>query len=396
MISQRMKQRMRNRKSTDPLSDLLYHDAATSRDTPRATLNEPDKTTCSFTILLLIACLLLAACGAGIPAIRHSAGTVHTGACSGHPVFSTHRRAPAANGHRQPCDLPGVRAHRSRHPLPPQTSVDEDAQGLSRRASSRTCLSQMTLAEKIGQMTQVESDSITPDEVTAYAIGSVLTGGSGAARPNTPEGWLKRSAAYQQAALATRLAIPLIYGVDAVHGLGGLKGATLFPQNIGLGAANDPDLMRRIGRATAEETAATGVRWNFAPVGVAVPQDIRWGRTYESYGEDPALVSVLAVPYIDGLQSAGGSRAFDDAFDDPCDTQALPCRRRHGLGNLNHCEHGSRLPDRPGRRPDRRGDASCGAPGAVPGRRRCRARAIYHGVVSAAGTAKRCTAIVPC
>ena len=124
----------------------------------------------------------------------------------------------------------------------------------------------MTLAEKIGQMTQVESDSITPDEVTAYAIGSVLTGGSGAARPNTPEGWLKRSAAYQQAALATRLAIPLIYGVDAVHGLGGLDGATLFPQNIGLGAANDPDLMRRIGRATAEETAATGVRWNFAPV----------------------------------------------------------------------------------------------------------------------------------
>ncbi len=170
----------------------------------------------------------------------------------------------------------------------------------------------MTLAEKIGQMTQVESDSITPDEVTAYAIGSVLTGGSGAARPNTPEGWLKRSTAYQQAALATRLAIPLIYGVDAVHGLGGLQGATLFPQAIGLGAANDPDLMRRIGRATAEETAATGVRWNFAPV-VAVPQDIRWGRTYESYGEDTALVSALAVPYIDGLQSAGGSLAFDDA-----------------------------------------------------------------------------------
>jgi beta-glucosidase len=168
----------------------------------------------------------------------------------------------------------------------------------------------MTLAEKIGQMTQVESGSITPDEVTAYRIGSVLTGGSGAAQPNTPEGWLKRSTAYQDAALQTRLGIPLIYGVDAVHGLGGLVGATLFPQNIGLGAANDPDLMRRIGRATAVETAATGVRWNFAPV-VAVAQDIRWGRTYESYGENPALVSALAVPYLEGLQSASGAEAFD-------------------------------------------------------------------------------------
>ena len=168
----------------------------------------------------------------------------------------------------------------------------------------------MTLDEKIGQMTQVESGSIAPAEVTAYAIGSVLTGGGGAAQPNTPEGWLKRSTAYQQAALKTRLAIPLIYGVDAVHGLDGLKGATLFPQNIGLGAANDPDLMRRIGRATAEEIATTGVRWNFAPV-VAVVQDIRWCRTHESYGEDPALVSRMAVPDIQGLQSAGGAASFD-------------------------------------------------------------------------------------
>ena len=206
--------------------------------------------------------------------------------------------------------MPGVQEPTAASPAPSGTPIDE-MQGLV-DARVDELLSQMTLAEKIGQMTQVESDSITPDEVTAYAIGSVLTGGSGAARPNTPEGWLKRSAAYQQAALATRLAIPLIYGVDAVHGLGGLDGATLFPQNIGLGAANDPELMQRIGRATAEETAATGVRWNFAPV-VAVVQDIRWGRTYESYGEDPALVSALAVPYIDGMQSAGGSRAFDDA-----------------------------------------------------------------------------------
>ena len=261
-----------------------------------------------FTILLLATWLLLAACGTA----SQPSTTV--------PVPSTLVPVPAIPS-PQPTDQrrspnieapanPSVQEPTAASPVPSETPIDE-VQGLD-DARVEDLLSQMTLAEKIGQMTQVESDSITPDEVTDYAIGSVLTGGSGAARPNTPEGWLMRSAAYQQAALATRLAMPLIYGVDAVHGLGGLVGATLFPQNIGLGAANDPDLMQRIGRATAEETAATGVRWNFAPV-VAVPQDIRWGRTYESYGEDPALVSALAAPYIDGLQSAGGSLAFDDA-----------------------------------------------------------------------------------
>src|SRR5512133_4216537 len=106
---------------------------------------------------------------------------------------------------------------------------------------------------------------------------------------------------FQKEALATRLRIPLIYGVDAVHGHGNLYGATIFPQEIGLGAANDPALMEKIGRATTEELLATGVTWNFAPV-VAVPQDIRWGRTYEAYGEDTNLVSQLGAAYIKGLQ----------------------------------------------------------------------------------------------
>ena len=105
---------------------------------------------------------------------------------------------------------------------------------------------------------------------------------------------------YQEAALATRLGIPLIYGVDAVHGHNNLKGAVIFPHNIGLGAANDPALVEKIGAATAEEMSATGIRWNFAPV-VAVVQDIRWGRTYEGYRENTDLVPALGAAYIHGL-----------------------------------------------------------------------------------------------
>lgn len=162
-------------------------------------------------------------------------------------------------------------------------------------------LARMTLEEKIGQMTQVENGSLQPGDVTARFIGSVLSGGDGAPQPNNQIAWTQMVNDYQAAALKTRLAIPLIYGVDAVHGFGGLYGATIFPHNIGLGATRDADLVRRIGRATAEEMAATGIYWNFAPV-VAVPQDARWGRTYEGYSENTALVSQLGAAYIHGLQ----------------------------------------------------------------------------------------------
>jgi len=159
----------------------------------------------------------------------------------------------------------------------------------------------MTLEEKIGQMTQVEKNSIRPGDITRYFIGSILSGG-GSPADNTPAGWYAMVAGFQQEALATRLGIPLIYGVDAVHGHGNLRNATIFPHEIGLGATRDPQLVEEIGRATAEEMLATGIRWNFAPV-VAVVQDIRWGRAYEAYGEDPALVTELSAAYIKGLQS---------------------------------------------------------------------------------------------
>ncbi len=163
-------------------------------------------------------------------------------------------------------------------------------------------LERMTLDEKIGQMTQVSSPGVIPGDITRFYIGALLSGASDIPEDNTPRGWVEMTANFQREALATRLGIPLLYGVDAVHGVGHLSGATIFPHNIGLGASRDSELVRAIGRSTAEEMLALGVPWNFFPV-VAVPQDIRWGRTYEAYSEDTALVTALGTAYIQGLQS---------------------------------------------------------------------------------------------
>jgi beta-glucosidase len=167
-------------------------------------------------------------------------------------------------------------------------------------------LVQMTLAEKIGQMTQVEKGSIDERDIAGLYIGSILSGGGGTPDRNTPQEWAAMVDGYQKLALESRLGIPLIYGVDATHGHGNVRGAVIFPQNIGLGATRDPALVERVGRVTAEEMAATGIYWNFAPV-VAVPQDIRWGRTYEGYSEDTEVVSTLSSAYIRGLQNVDGA-----------------------------------------------------------------------------------------
>ena len=167
-------------------------------------------------------------------------------------------------------------------------------------------LSKMTLAEKAGQITQAEKNSIKKEDIINMFIGSLLSGGGGRPADNTPESWAEMVNNYQKYALQTRLGIPLIYGIDAVHGHGNIKGAVIFPHNIGLGAARDPDLVERIGRATAIEMAATGTYWNFAPV-VAVPQDIRWGRIYEGYSENTELVALLGAAYIKGLQNTNSS-----------------------------------------------------------------------------------------
>ncbi len=172
-------------------------------------------------------------------------------------------------------------------------------------ARAKALLAQMTLEEKIGQMTLIEKDSLKdPNDVTKYMLGGVLSGGGGSPRPNDAKNWAAMVDGFQKKALETRLKIPMIYGVDAVHGHGNLYGATIFPHNIGLGAANDPALMEKIGRATAEEMIATGIYWNYAPV-LAVLQDARWGRAYESYSENTEIVSKLASAYIKGLLAGG-------------------------------------------------------------------------------------------
>ena len=163
-------------------------------------------------------------------------------------------------------------------------------------------LARMTLEEKIGQMTLIEKGSIKPDDISKRFIGGLLSGGGGSPPGNnTPEGWAGMVDGFQEYAMQTRLEIPLIYGVDAVHGHANMHGAVVFPHNIGLGAANNAELMREIGRVTAQEMIATGIYWNYGPA-VSVPQDIRWGRTYEGYSENSDLVSSLAVPYLQGLQ----------------------------------------------------------------------------------------------
>lgn len=162
-------------------------------------------------------------------------------------------------------------------------------------------LAQMTLEEKVGQMTLVEKNSLQPGDVTEYLLGGVLSGGGGYPRPNTAAAWAEMVDSFQEEALETRLAIPVIYGVDAVHGHNNVHGAVIFPHNIGLGAAGNPDLVEAVARATAEAMIATGIYWNYAPV-LAIPQDYRWGRTYEAYSDDMELVISLANAFIRGSQ----------------------------------------------------------------------------------------------
>ncbi|GAA1606203.1 hypothetical protein GCM10009789_70440 [Kribbella sancticallisti] len=169
-------------------------------------------------------------------------------------------------------------------------------------------LGRMTLAEKVGQMTQAERNALrSKSDIATYALGSLLSGGGSVPTPNTPAGWAAMIDSFQLNAQATRLQVPLIYGVDAVHGHNNVIGATILPHNIGMGATHDPELSRRAGEVTATEVRATGVPWDFAPC-VCVVRDDRWGRTYEGFSEDPALVKVMAS-VITGMQGkADGSQ----------------------------------------------------------------------------------------
>jgi beta-glucosidase len=176
-------------------------------------------------------------------------------------------------------------------------------------------LSQLSLEEKVGQMIQADIAFITPAELRQYKLGSILAGGNAAPGDNTrstPQAWLDLTNDFYQASLETdggHQAIPILFGIDAVHGNAKILGATIFPHNVGLGAAHDPDLIRRIGQVTGVEVSTVGVDWTFAPT-VAVARDVRWGRSYESYSEMPELVGQYAPAMVTGLQGERGTPDF--------------------------------------------------------------------------------------
>jgi beta-glucosidase len=219
-------------------------------------------------------------------------------------------------------------------------------------------LDAMTLEEKVGQLIQADIDSIEPADLAQYPLGSILAGGGSAPGDDvhaTGAQWLDLTDAFFRASThntsSAHPPIPILFGIDAVHGHAKVRGATIFPHNVGLGAAHDPALIEKIGRATAEEVAATGIDWTFAPT-VAVVRDVRWGRSYESYSEDPALVADYARAMVTGVQGRlgtpdfltpghtlvsakhflgdGGTVGGRDQFNNPADERTL--REVHGAG----------------------------------------------------------------
>ncbi|MFK8251511.1 glycoside hydrolase family 3 protein [Ancylobacter terrae] len=190
-------------------------------------------------------------------------------------------------------------------PVPPlDAAIERRIDGL---------LATMTLEEKVGQTVQADIASIQPDDLLRYPLGSILNGGdaSPGGKPRAePEEWLALADAFFAANRARGgTYVPLIWGIDAVHGHNKIVGATVFPHNIGLGAARNPELIRRIGTATALEVSVTGQEWTFAPT-LAVVRDDHWGRTYESYSEDPAIVAAYAGAMVEGLQGKPGAPDF--------------------------------------------------------------------------------------
>ena len=165
-------------------------------------------------------------------------------------------------------------------------------------------LARMTIEQKVGQVVQGDISSVTPADLARYPLGSILAGGNsgpyGDERADAAT-WARMVNDYRAASMKAGAGVPILFGVDAVHGHSNVPGATIFPHNIGLGATHDPDLIHRIGQATAAEIAGSGIEWTFAPT-LAVPQDLRWGRSYEGYAADPALVKSYATAMVDGLQ----------------------------------------------------------------------------------------------
>ena len=204
-------------------------------------------------------------------------------------------------------------------PIAAKTSVwpDLNPPGLDPAVEERVTaiMAKMTLEQKVGQTVQGDSNDLTAEDVRKYRLGSVLSGGNSAPGEEPyadAQGWLKAADAYFEASIdpnGVEIAIPIIWGIDAVHGHANLTGATIFPHNIGLGAANDPDLIEEIMQVTARELMVSGHDWTFAPT-LAVPRDDRWGRSYEGFSEDPEIVKSYGGRIVEGLQGKHGTDGF--------------------------------------------------------------------------------------
>ena len=210
----------------------------------------------------------------------------------------------------EPQAVPSVHPERWRK-LPPPLARDPLLE-----ARVEQLLARLTPAEKVGQLIQADIGSISPDDLQHYPLGSILNGGNSSPRGDklaAPSEWLSLADRFYHASVSGSAgSLPLLWGTDAVHGHNNIPGATIFPHNIGLGAAHDPQLIRRIGEITALEVRVTGLDWAFAPT-VAVARDARWGRTYESYSENPGLVRAYAAALVEGLQGTAGTPQFLDA-----------------------------------------------------------------------------------
>ena len=194
-------------------------------------------------------------------------------------------------------------------PTPPPVRAERPTASVSRwpsamcREKVSALVAQMTLPEKLGQMVQAERKYVAPGDIVKYGLGSILRGGGSAPGRGTPAEWADMVDAFHAEARTSRLKIPLVYGVDAVHGHNNVLGATIFPHAIGLGCTRDAALVEEVARATALEVAGTGVDWTFAPL-VGPGRDPRWGRTYETFSEDPGLTATLGAAAIRGFQGA--------------------------------------------------------------------------------------------
>lgn len=210
-------------------------------------------------------------------------------------------------------DPPADRIHPQLWPKLPAVPARDD----QLEAQVETLLARMTPEQKAGQLVQADIGSITPDDLRHFPLGSVLNGGNSSPRDDklaAPGEWLALADRFYEASSGSPEApqIPVLWGTDAVHGHNNIPGATIFPHNIGLGAARDPQLIRRIGEITALEVRVTGLDWAFSPT-VAVARDVRWGRSYESYSENPELVRAYATAMVEGLQGLPGTGSFLDS-----------------------------------------------------------------------------------